>query len=122
MAPCLHIYDFFDYNISIIFFIFYTSILILSLSINPSPHVFWDKKWLICLGESSYSLYMTHTLAQKILYRILPCQNYDQGPFQSKIVIICFYLALIALFSVATYYIIEKPCRQIMRSKLKRTN
>lgn len=113
---------FFEYNISATIFIFYTSILILSLSSDSPTCSFWDNQFLINLGESSYSLYMTHTLAQKILYRILPCQNYIEGSIQSRIIISFFYLSLIALFSISTYYLIEKPCRKLMRSKLKGIN
>ena len=41
-------------------------------------HSWWKTRPLLLLGEVSYSLYMTHTLAQKVLYRLLPSGAFDR--------------------------------------------
>ena len=83
---------------------------------------FWNTTFLVSLGESSYSLYMTHTLAQKILYKLLPVQGFEGSTFVFKFGIVLLYAALIFAFSFASFYLIEKPFRIKFHKTLKKLN
>ena len=89
-----------------------------------SPHLktFWNTTFLVSLGESSYSLYMTHTLAQKILYKLLPVQEFEGSTFVFKFGILLLYAALIFALSFAAFYLIEKPFRIKFHKTLKKLN
>jgi len=72
------------------------------------------------VGEVSYSLYMTHTLVQRIAYKLVPTHTAIASNFVVRLGLLCAYAILISLATLATYYVIEKPSRKILRSLIKK--
>ena len=104
------------------FFLFGISFLFLLFLNSSHLKTFWNTTFLVSLGESSYSLYMTHTLAQKILYKLLPVQGFEGSTFVFKFGIVLLYAALIFALSFASFYLIEKPFRIKFHKTLKKLN
>lgn len=75
----------------------------------------WRVWPVVFLGEVSYSLYMTHTLAQKVAYKLLPSSGFVEASFPTRVGVLAAYAALVAVFCLATYYAVEKPCRNWFR-------
>ena len=67
---------------------------------------------LLLLGEVSYSLYMTHTLAQKILYRALPSAHFSGASLGVRVGVLGCYAALVLALCGMTYVFVERPGRQ----------
>lgn len=86
--------------------------------LRDRPHGFWVTTRAIYLGEVSYSLYMTHTLAQKVLVKVLPSGRFSASGVEVKIGVGVAYIALIVIFTLASYYLIERPCRKWLRGRL----
>lgn len=68
------------------------------------------------LGEVSYSLYMTHTLAQKILYQLFPSSNYVSASLATRSVVLVVYAALIVSMTMVMYFGVERPARRFSRN------
>lgn len=91
-------------------------VIILSLAfLQDSCSQYWQSKPLIFLGQTSYSLYMSHTLAQKLCYGLIPPQRFAESDIFIKAGIVGLYLIAIALFWIATYFLVEKPSRRYFR-------
>jgi peptidoglycan/LPS O-acetylase OafA/YrhL len=75
---------------------------------------------LVFVGEVSYSLYMTHTLLQRILYKLLPASAVLGSNLLVRLGVLCLYAILISLATLASYYVVEKPFRKLLRSRLQR--
>lgn len=80
---------------------------------------FWRFRALIFLGEVSYSLYMTHTLAQKMAHVLLPTIWFQASAWPVKLGILLVYAGLIAAACLTTYWLVERPCREICRRGLR---
>ncbi len=89
-------------------------LVILSLHTNtPNVRLLFGSKTLTFLGEISYSLYMTHFFAYKI-----------NGIIQSRLfgdeihsgIYIGTFVALTLLFSIASYFFVEVPCRKYINN------
>lgn len=83
-------------------------------------HRIWTVRPVVALGEVSYSLYMTHTLAQKVVYKLLPSSRFvDSGPV-AKVGVLVVYAVLVLAFCLATYYLVERPCRTFFKNRTAR--
>jgi peptidoglycan/LPS O-acetylase OafA/YrhL len=80
---------------------------------NSIVYDFWPVRFL---GEVSYSLYMTHTLAQKILYQLLPAGTYVDSALFFKLLVSLAYFLLIVAFTMVMYYLVERPARKFSRA------
>jgi peptidoglycan/LPS O-acetylase OafA/YrhL len=109
-----------NYQINVYAFILLASLIFLQLSSNFYSKKIWEHNLIVSIGESSYSLYMTHTLAQKILYKLLPCQIFEHSTFEKKLTVFLIYLSFIIAISASTFFFIEKPFRKTFRSIIKR--
>jgi peptidoglycan/LPS O-acetylase OafA/YrhL len=83
------------------------------------PHRWWLSRPLIYLGEVSYSLYMTHTLAQKVLNRLLPAARFESSDPLTKMGVVAVYVAIIVASCLASYYLVERPVRRWGRRRLR---
>jgi peptidoglycan/LPS O-acetylase OafA/YrhL len=83
------------------------------------PHRWWIASPLVYLGEVSYSLYMTHTLAQKVLYRVLPSSRFESSDWPTRVVVSAAYVAAITAACLVSYYLVERPCRRWFRRRLR---
>ena len=72
----------------------------------------WRMRFSVFLGEISYSLYMTHTIAQRVLTRCLPSQQFESADTLLKVGVLLAYAAVVALACAATYFLVERPCRR----------
>jgi peptidoglycan/LPS O-acetylase OafA/YrhL len=83
---------------------------------------FWEAKPLVWLGDVSYSLYMTHTLALKITNRVLPSATFATRSDWTKLLVLVGYICLVAVLCLASYVLVERPARQWGRNLLKRSS
>lgn len=83
---------------------------------------FWTSASIIFLGEISYSLYMTHTLVQKVLNEVAPSSAAASGSLLVRAGVLCLYVLLISAVAIVTYYAIERPARLWMRRISSRRN
>lgn len=87
--------------------------LILALArVGPRCGALWTSRPAVFLGEVSYSLYMTHTLAQKLLYRLLPVVRFESADPFTRFGVLLAYAGLVAGCCLVTYYLVERPCRR----------
>jgi peptidoglycan/LPS O-acetylase OafA/YrhL len=82
----------------------------------------WTNRLAVYLGEVSYSLYMAHTLGQKVCYKLLPSERFAASGSITRLAIIFIYIIFIATFSLGTYYLVEKPSRWRLRQLLFRAS
>lgn len=92
--------------------------LIMSLVWVGRVHIMWSMRPAVFLGNVSYSLYMSHTLAQKLLYRLLPSSRFEASEAVTKIGVLLVYCGLVIVCCLVTYYMVESPCRQILKKGL----
>jgi peptidoglycan/LPS O-acetylase OafA/YrhL len=85
--------------------------LVLCLALVGRAARTWVSPPLLILGEVSYSLYMTHTLAQKVLWRVLPTVAFSDRPVMLRLAVLAAYATVIALLCLGTYALVERPCR-----------
>ncbi|QOV90633.1 acyltransferase family protein [Humisphaera borealis] len=78
-------------------------------------HPLWTATTVAFVGEVSYALYMTHTLAQKVAYKLLPSARFADAGVVTRVGVLAVYLALIVACCLATYYLVERPCRRWFR-------
>lgn len=86
-------------------------LLAVTVHLGEASRGWWSWRPVVFLGEVSYSLYMTHTLAQKLLYRILPARTYGDSALQVRLLLAAAYLCFVAGSCVAMYFGVERPCR-----------
>ncbi|HEY1861873.1 MAG TPA: acyltransferase [Gemmataceae bacterium] len=82
----------------------------------------WTNRFAIFLGEISYSLYMAHTLAQKVCYKLLPAERLAGSHIITRVVVVLLYIGAIAIASLGMYYLIERPSRRRLRKWTSRPN
>jgi peptidoglycan/LPS O-acetylase OafA/YrhL len=74
-------------------------------------HAVWRWRPAVFLGEVSYSLYMTHAVAQKVLYAVLPSTRFEAAGLGARLAVALAYALLIAACCLVTYFVVERPCR-----------
>jgi peptidoglycan/LPS O-acetylase OafA/YrhL len=91
-------------------------LLILALGLSRGRcHPFWKFWPIVFVGEVSYSLYMTHTLAQKILYKLLPSVRFFDSNLFTRLGVVGAYVMFIVVCCLLMYYLVERPCRARVR-------
>jgi peptidoglycan/LPS O-acetylase OafA/YrhL len=108
---------------------YYTACLLLSLGMllqslylaGARPSRLFDWTPVKYLGEVSYSLYMTHTLAQKVLYQLLPTGQHVESVLPVRLLLLISYIVAIGAATVIMYYLIERPALKFMRPTLSRS-
>ena len=68
---------------------------------------FWLWKPLIVLGEISYSLYLVHTIAQKLLYEIAPSARFAHRSLPIRLIVLGGYVAAVALATWLAYVLVD---------------
>lgn len=83
--------------------------------LGPGCHGAWRARPVVFLGDVSYSLYLSHTLAQKVLVKLLPATRFEASPLGVKVAVATAYLAAITLACLGTYFLVERPARRALR-------
>jgi peptidoglycan/LPS O-acetylase OafA/YrhL len=94
--------------------------LIVTLALRGAGTRIWAIPPLIVLGEISYSLYMAHTLAQKVLYRVLPAVRFVDASALTRLAVLTAYAGLVTALCALSYVVVERPCREWGRRRLER--
>ncbi len=81
-------------------------------------HSLWSFWPAVFLGEISYSLYMSHTLCQKMINVLLPSSKFGELGFSLKIGLLMLYASLTMLWCLSIYHLVERPCRSLFRRKV----
>ena len=89
-----------------------------SAMLRTEVHRWWLARVPVTLGGVSYSLYMTHAVAQKVLHKLLPTSAYESADPGTRAAVIAAYAALIAASCAASYFLVEKPCRAWAQRRL----
>jgi peptidoglycan/LPS O-acetylase OafA/YrhL len=76
---------------------------------------FWSWKPLIILGEVSYSLYLTHTLVQKLVNEICPAERFVDRPLAFRLILLGGYAAAIGLATWIAHVWIDCHFRRFIR-------
>lgn len=79
----------------------------------------FGSKWMIYLGYTSYSLYMTHPIALKILRMFFSEQSVQAMGKPQVFVLVLSYICIILLVARLTYSLVEEPARKWMKLGLK---
>jgi peptidoglycan/LPS O-acetylase OafA/YrhL len=93
---------------------------VLTLAMLGSDARAWELPPLLLLGDVSYSLYMTHTLVQKVLYRAFPVADFSDRSTLIRVGVLAIYGLSIAGLCTVTYVFVERPCRRWGRSLVER--
>jgi len=76
---------------------------------------FWLWKPLIVLGEVSYSLYMVHTIVQKLVNEIAPAAKFADRPLTVRLLVLGGYVTSIALATWLAHVWIDVYFRKSLR-------
>lgn len=85
----------------------FSLLLLTSLGFRDGFHKFLELRWMLILGEISYSLYLSH-----ILILTLCIMFFLEDASQASLMQIAAYLGITILFSIFTYNFIEVPMRR----------
>jgi peptidoglycan/LPS O-acetylase OafA/YrhL len=105
-------------NTALLLCLFFSLIATLACAQN-SCHFFWTARPAVFLGEVSYSLYMTHTLALRISDRLLPSARFAISSHFIKVGLLATDMGIVITLCLGCYYLIEKPCRDGLRHMLR---
>lgn len=79
---------------------------------------FWLWRPLIVLGEVSYSLYLVHTLVQKLAYEIAPAARFAGGSLAIRLSVLGGYAIGIAVATWIAYVGIDDHFRKSLRGRM----
>ena len=85
--------------------------------LGPGCSPLWTNPAAVSLGRVSYPVYMAHTLAQKVCYKLLPVARYADASLATRAGVLALYAAAIAAFCGATYYLVEQPFHRALRHR-----
>lgn len=106
-------------GVALLMAIFFLMVVIF-YSVGNRCSMLWTGSATVFLGEVSYSLYMTHTLAQKLIVRLLPAKKFADASVPTKAGVLAVYAALILTLCLGCYYLLENPARQALKNLMKR--
>lgn len=83
--------------------------------LGTNCHRVWTAAPIAFLGEVSYSLYMTHTIAQKLLVKLLPAMHFESAALPVRLSVIAAYILVVAVWCLGTYFLLERPSRRFFK-------
>ena len=78
---------------------------------------FWTQRPLVVLGEMSYSLYMVHTLVQKVLNETIPAARFVDRPLILRTTIVGLDVAAVALTTWLAHRLVDDLARRSIRRR-----
>ena len=76
---------------------------------------YWRSAVFVTIGEVSYSLYMTHTLVQKIVNEVMPSERYVDSNQWMRFLVLLMYVFAVFAATMLMYFVVEKPCRALAK-------
>lgn len=90
-------------------------VLLLALGGGSRAGIVWEGRWVLLLGEVSYSLYMSHGVVQKVLAILLPPQRFEEAGALVRAGVAFAWILAVALSTWGCYVLVERPARSLMR-------
>jgi len=78
----------------------------------------WESRPIRILGETSYSLYMVHSIVENVLTKALPPGRLASAGLGARMALVMGWLAATFLATWACYSLIERPARRFVRRRL----
>ncbi len=78
----------------------------------------FNSRLMIAGGHRSYALYLTHFIVLIILRRVVPVEFAVGGNIVVRVSLLLGYIAAMSVVAMVTYWLIEEPGRQMMKSWL----
>jgi peptidoglycan/LPS O-acetylase OafA/YrhL len=83
-----------------------------------SAGVVWEARPVRLLGETSYSLYMVHSVVEKILSQLVPPERFAESGLFLRLSLVGAWVVATAVATWACYAFVERPARRYMRRRL----
>lgn len=96
-----------------------TSLILVVLSAGwPSSFIYsiMEKPLFVSLGKASYSIYLSHSVAERVAVALMPPNSYVNESFLIRFIVFLGYLALLAGGIAAFYFIIDRSCEKLHRT------
>lgn len=87
--------------------------IIYGLALRPEWTAFLENRILVLLGDASYSLYLLHSIVIQPVY--------DRGAFLPWELRVALALLAAIAASVLSFWLVEEPCRKLLRPKTKQS-
>lgn len=78
----------------------------------------WEARPVRVLGEMSYSLYMVHSLVEKVLTQFFPPQRYVDAGWEIRLGLVALWVLATGIATWGCYALVERPARRLMRRML----
>jgi peptidoglycan/LPS O-acetylase OafA/YrhL len=92
----------------------FAATILLFARLGNSCSAVWRSKPLLFLGEVSYSLYMVHMPVLIVCQKVLPAERFGTAGLGVRVGVLLVYVGLIAVATLATYFVVENPARKYL--------
>ncbi|MDB6175874.1 MAG: acyltransferase 3 [Chthoniobacteraceae bacterium] len=95
-----------------------TSLILVVLSAgwpNSFIYLLMKKPLFVSLGKASYSVYLSHALAERIAGALMPAHSYAGQGLAIRLAVFTGYLVLLAGGAAGFYFVIERFCERLHR-------
>lgn len=91
-------------------------ILVLCLALSSGPvRLVLSTSVAVFAGEASYSLYMTHEIVHPVVNKLMPPTAFGESQLVVRLALLVGLFVAAAAAAVATYLLVEKPARDLLR-------
>lgn len=80
--------------------------------------VVWESRPVRVLGETSYSLYMVHSVVEKVLSQLFPPQEFASSGLGLRLLLTTLWVLATIFATWGCYTLVERPARKFMRRLL----
>lgn len=103
-------------------FLVVPGILILALRQLGTVHAgwLWTSSPARILGQTSYSLYLSHAVAQKVIAVVLPPERFADSGIGVRLLVVAGWILCVGLGTAASFLLVEEPARRWIRRLLER--
>ena len=82
---------------------------------NRCTKAWWTSIPVTVLGNTSYSLYLSHAVTEKILAFVLPAERFAGAPLLVRCGVVLGWIAAVALGTALCFKLVEEPARKAIR-------
>jgi peptidoglycan/LPS O-acetylase OafA/YrhL/glycosyltransferase involved in cell wall biosynthesis len=76
-------------------------------------------RWAVYFGETSFALYMTHGLFQKVVSAVAGPERFESAPLALRCWVVVLCMALMLLIASGVYHLVEVPARSRVRKMMR---